>query len=173
MEERTHISATFFGALCALGAIVSFLAVTDYANARASREWPTVTGVVLSPRHAGDLRYAYFSEGRSIEGRRRAFVTRGGWRGASLPEPGTEVAVRVKPGEPAVAVLAPGGQPQLFAALITAGGLFVFVGLAGFVRAMAVMDLAEEGRRVVEPEPVEDFAAGAHRSSTPERDLFA
>jgi hypothetical protein len=129
----------FFALLTAIGAAVLALAVNDFAQARSSRSWTEVEGVVLSPR-AGEahvIRYAYVAGGRAHEGTRTRFATAG-----LLPAkiarkaPGEPVEVLVDPENPRAAVLQPGGSALVFALFVLTSGALIFLGLGGMIRTL-------------------------------------
>lgn len=140
-HQRYFTSALVFGVLAALGMIVSLAAVEDFTYARTSYKWPVVDGVVLSSDN-GKLRYAYFYEGASYEGNKNSFIF-----GVPMRQnqngfvAGQRVKVSVLPSDPKIAILVTGGSVSLFAGAIAFSIFFVFVGLAGAVRAMSLLDL--------------------------------
>jgi hypothetical protein len=150
MERRRQVEGTagalvIFGVLIFCGALAAYAAVADYAQARASRDWPVVEGAVLS----GDdgVRYSWFADGRSHTGERVRF-----WTASFNPSgvaylPGARVKVFVSPENGAVAVLEPGGSPMLFALVLGFGAFFVFIGLAGVIRLAMKLDGLTPSRR--------------------------
>ena len=138
-EQRYFTSAIVFGVMAALGVMLSYASVEDFSRARTCHKWPTVEGVVLSSDN-GALRYAYFYDGVSHEGDRNKFVF-GLPIKADTPISGEIVDVFVSPQDPTIAVLQPGGSIPLFAGAIGVSIVFVFIGLAGAVRAMSFIDL--------------------------------
>lgn len=150
-RERGRAGAfAAFAALAVAGVALVFFAVKDFAAARASLRWPTAEAIVLSDR-GGGLRYAYTVDGVNYESRRVRFLTAS--LGASPyepPHPGAAIDVAVDPDNPRVAVAAPGGAAQLFAIFVAVGGLSVFVGVAGMIRAgtAEAEDEAERLRRL-------------------------
>ena len=137
-QQRYFTSALVFGAMAALGVILSYASVEDFSRARTCHKWPSVEAVVLSGETT-ELRYAYFFDGISYEGDRRQF--RFGMLQSVEPlRAGDRVAVFISPENPSVAVLKPGGSVALFAGVIGVSIIFVFIGLAGAVRAMSYID---------------------------------
>ncbi len=134
-------ATAFFVVMAMLGAWFAYAAVSDYAAARASRNWPVVEGVALS-RAAGasPCRYAYFQNGKSYEGARQRFATAP--RRSSLVDcsPGARLDVRVAPNDPALSVLSPGGSAVTFVFWISAAAIVLFAGLAGVIRMMLLAD---------------------------------
>ncbi len=129
-----------FGLVAAFGVVAAYAAVEDYARARASLNWPTVTGVVLSNDQGGAIRYAWFDGAQSHTGERVRF-----WTGALHPsgevyEPGKRIDVRVSPEHGAIAVVEPGGSAVLFLIVLAFGGFLVFLGLAGVIRLTMLLD---------------------------------
>ena len=138
-------AAVFFGFVALAGVITAYAAVKDFAFARASGAWPQAHGVILSApgNNSRALRYVYYVDGESYEGRRLAFLTRG-YIGAPPPRtPGSKVPVYVNPVEPATSVLVPGGSGRRFAFWLLIGGGAVFVGVAGLTRTMMAIDFPE------------------------------
>lgn len=150
MERRRQVEGTagalvIFSVLIFFGALAAYAAVADYAQARASRDWPAVEGVVLT----GDkgVRYAWFADGRPQRGERVRFWTAAfNERGAAYA-PGDKVTVHVSPEDGAVGVLEPGGSPVLFAMVLAFGGFLVFIGLAGVIRLAMKLDGLTPSRR--------------------------
>lgn len=151
MDRRQDVEGAagalaLFGALIFTGMIACYAAVSDYAQARASRDWPVVEGTILSGGET--VRYAWFAEGRSHTGERVRF-----WSNAFNPSgvayrPGAKTTVFVSPDDGAVGVLEPGGSPVLFALVLGFGGFLVFIGLAGVIRLTMKLDgLAAPRRR--------------------------
>jgi len=151
MERRQELEGAagallLFGALIFLGMGATYAAVSDYAQARASRDWPVVEGNVLSGEDS--VRYAWFADGRSHTGERVRFWTNAFNASGAAYRPGADVKVFISPQNGAVAVLEPGGSPVLFALVLLFGGFLVFIGLAGVVRlAMKLDGLAPPRRR--------------------------
>lgn len=150
MERRRQVEGTagalvIFGVLIFCGALAAYAAVADYAQARASRDWPTVEGTVL----AGDdgVRYAWFAEGRAQRGERVRYWTAAFAPSGAVYAPGDKVKVYVSPDDGAVGVLEPGGSPVLFALVLGFGGFLVFIGLAGVVRLAMTIDGLTPARR--------------------------
>ena len=134
-------ATAFFLAMAMLGAWSAYAAVSDYAAARASRNWPVVEGVALSRAAGGPpCRYAYFQHGKPYEGARQQFATAP--RRSSLVDcsPGVRLDVRVAPDDPALSVLAPGGSAVTFVFWIGAAAIVLFAGLAGVIRMMLLAD---------------------------------
>ncbi len=150
MERRQVEGAAgaivLFGVLIFAGLVAAYAAVSDYSQARASRDWPVVDGAVLSSEKG--VRYAWFAEGRSHTGERVRYWTSAlSPRGAAYA-PGQKVKVFISPDDGAVAVLEPGGSPYLFALVLGFGGFLVFIGLAGVIRLTMKLDgLAPPRRR--------------------------
>ncbi|HBS36513.1 MAG TPA: hypothetical protein DEA50_15780 [Parvularcula sp.] len=149
MERRQVEGAAgaivLFGVLIFTGLIAAYAAVADYAQARASSDWPVVDGSVLSGD--GGVRYAWFAEGRSHAGTRVRY-----WTAALSPSgadyaPGDKVKVFVSPDDGAIGVLEPGGSPYLFALVLGFGGFLVFIGLAGVIRLTMKLDGLSAPRR--------------------------
>jgi hypothetical protein len=127
-----------FGALIFSGLIACYAAVADYAQARASRDWPSVEGTVLS---GGDtVRYAWFADGRSHTGERVRYWTNALDPSGVAYQPGAKTKVFISPDDGAVAVLEPGGSPIVFALVLGFGGFLVFIGLAGVIRLVMKID---------------------------------
>lgn len=150
MERRQETQGAagaiaLFGALIFIGLVACYAAVSDYAQARASRDWPAVDGHVLS---GGDsVRYAWFAEGRSHSGARVRYWTATFNPSGAAYQPGAKVKVFVSPDDGAVAVLEPGGSPILFALVLGFGGFLVFIGLAGVIRLTMRLDGLTQPRR--------------------------
>ena len=138
-------AACLFGAVAIIGALAAYAAVLDFAHARASGRWPQTDGVILSAPRGDEnaLRYAYIVDGRSYEGSRLAFLTRGRIGSPPPRTPGARIRVYVSPTDPATAVLVPGGSGRRFAIWLALGGAVVFVGVAGLTRAMMAFDFPE------------------------------
>ncbi len=131
-----------FAVLLFGGSGLVYFAVKDFGAARASASWPTVEAIVLSgPSGINKVRYVYTIDGVNYESRRVRFVTASfgapDWR---APRPGTPILVAVDPRDPRASAAAPGGTALLFAMLMAAGGLSVFVGLAGVIRAATAQE---------------------------------
>jgi hypothetical protein len=131
-----------FAALLFGGAALVVFAVKDFGAARASASWPTTEAIVLSgPVGPNKVRYVYTVEGVNYESRRVRFVTASlgapAWR---APRPGTPILVAVDPQDPRASAAAPGGTAILFAIFTAVGGLCVFVGLAGVIRAATAVE---------------------------------
>lgn len=151
MERRQQVEGAagalaLFGVLIFCGLLAVYASVADYSQARASRDWPTVEGILLS---GGDsVRYAWFADGRSHTGERVRFWTSAFEASGVAYQPGAKTKVHVSPDDGAVAVLEPGGSPILFALVLGLGGFLVFVGLAGVIRlAMKIDGLAPPRQR--------------------------
>ncbi len=137
-------AAGVFGLIALCGAFSAYAAVKDFSRARASGIWRQVDGVVLSPaRGAPRLRYAYHIDGRSYEGRRLAFMTRGYIARPPSNAPGAAVTVYVSPEDPRQATLVTGGSGRKFAAWLGMAGFAVFIGLAGLIRTVMAIDFPE------------------------------
>ena len=137
-------AAILFFILSVAGVYVSYSAVEDFAAARASGKWAQAEGVVLSPDSGpGDLRYAYIVDGKRHESQRLSYLTRGLIGSPPRTDPGARVKVYVSPTDPAEAVLVPGGSGRRFAVWFAFGGLIVFIGFAGLIRAMMAIDFPE------------------------------
>ena len=143
MDRRQELQGTagalvLFGLLIFAGLIAAYAAVSDYAQARASRNWPVVEGHVLS---GGDkVRYAWFADRRPHQGARVRY-----WSNSFNPSgaaylPGEKVKIFVSPDDGAIATLEPGGSPVLFALVLGFGGFLVFIGLAGVIRLVMKID---------------------------------
>lgn len=150
MERRQVEGAAgaivLFGVLIFVGLVAVYAAVSDYSQARASRDWPVVDGAVLSS-HDG-VRYAWFADGRSHTGKRVRYWTSAFSPSGASYAPGEKVKVFVSPENGAVGVLEPGGSPYLFALVLGFGGFLVFIGLAGVIRLTMKLDgLAAPRRR--------------------------
>ncbi|MEM6537938.1 MAG: DUF3592 domain-containing protein [Pseudomonadota bacterium] len=143
-----HITAAaaLFGVIALAGIYAAYAAVKDFAFARASGGWPTVEGVILTPKKPdGPSRYAYYFDGVRHEGTRLAFRTRG-YIGSPPPEnAGARAMVYVKPDAPATSVLVPGGSGRRFAVWLLLSGVAVFFGVAGVVRSMIEIDFPDVG----------------------------
>lgn len=131
-----------FAALLFGGAGLVVFAVEDFSAARASAVWPTTEAIVLSgPNGVNKVRYVYTVDGVNYESRRVRFVTSSvgapDWR---APRPGNAILVAVDPKDPRASAAAPGGTAILFAILTGLGGLCVFVGLAGVIRAATAVE---------------------------------
>lgn len=131
-----------FAALLFGGVGLVVFAVKDFGAARASVSWPTVEAIVLSgARGPNRVRYIYTVDGLNYESRRVRFVTASlsapAW---SAPRPGAQILVAVDPRNARVSAAAPGGTAILFAILAAAGGLAVFIGLAGVIRAATAQE---------------------------------
>lgn len=143
MERRRQVEGAggalvLFGFLIFVGLVAAYAAVSDYSQARASRDWPVVDGTILSSDDG--VRYAWFAEGRPHTGARVRY-----WTSAFSPSgaaylPGAKVKVFVSPENGAVAVLEPGGSPYLFALVLAFGSFLVFIGLAGVIRLSMTLD---------------------------------
>lgn len=144
-----------FGALVFTGMITCYAAVSDYAQARASRNWPVVEGSVLSG--GGVVRYAWFADGRSHTGERVRYWTNAFNPSGAAYLPGAKTKVFVSPDDGAVGVLEPGGSPILFALVLGFGGFLVFIGLAGVIRLTMKLDglTAPRRRRASDLAPAE------------------
>lgn len=130
-----------FGAVASAGVIAAYAAVEDYARARASRSWPTVEGVVLSPdRDADVVRYAWFDGDVSHTGERVRFWTGALYASGEVYEPGRRVKVHVSPEDGSLAVIETGGSPVIFAVVLAFGAFLVFIGLAGIIRLTMLID---------------------------------
>lgn len=150
MERRRQVEGTtgalvIFGVLVFCGALAAYAAVADYAEARASRNWPTVEGTVLTSDSG--VRYAWYADGRPRTGSRVRY-----WTSVFRPSgiayaPGDKVRVFVSPENGAVGVLEPGGSPVLFALVVALGGFLVFIGLAGVIRLAMKLDGLTPSRR--------------------------
>ncbi len=127
-----------FGALIFSGMLASYAAVSDYALARASRDWPAIDGNILSGGEG--VRYAWFAEGRSHTGERVRFWTNAFNPSGAAYRPGADIKVFVSPDDGAKAVLEPGGSPIVFALVLGFGGFLVFIGLAGVIRLAMKLD---------------------------------
>lgn len=149
-QQHYFTSAMVFGAIAAIGIALSLAAVEDFTYARTSYKWPTVEAVVLSS-DTGKFRYAYFYDGASHEGRRHRFLF-GHFLadGLTEPVPGDQISVSVFPGDPALVVVEPGGAPGFFAGVMALSISLVFIGLAGAIRAISVLDSAL-GEQFCEP----------------------
>lgn len=128
-----------FVALTAVGILLVGLTVRDFARARASFSWPTVSGVVLSDPEwsAESPRYAYVVAGQTHESRRVGFFRppfSGGDYGRL--QPGDPVTLHVDPDNPSVAVIEPGGSGLVFLVLSLIAALFVFIGAGGALRTL-------------------------------------
>ncbi|MFN3958607.1 MAG: DUF3592 domain-containing protein [Parvularculaceae bacterium] len=151
MERRRQVDGAagaliIFGVIIFSGALAAYAAVADYAQARASRDWPVVEGAVLSSEKG--VRYAWFADGRPHTGERVRYWTAAFNPAGAVYAPGEKVKVFVSPENGAVAVLEPGGSPILFALVLGFGGFLVFIGLAGVIRlAMRLDGLAPSRRR--------------------------
>lgn len=131
-----------FAVLLFGGAGLVFFAVKDFGAARASASWPTVEAIVLSGSGGTNkVRYVYTVDGVNYESRRVRFLTASlgapDWR---APKPGTPILVAVDPKNPRASAAAPGGTALLFAILTAFGGLSLFVGLAGVIRAATAQE---------------------------------
>ncbi|MEM6413837.1 MAG: DUF3592 domain-containing protein [Pseudomonadota bacterium] len=145
-EKRTKAAwaALLFGVISLAGLFAAFAAVKDFAYARASGRWAQTNGVVLSSDNT-DFRYAYHWQGKSREGHRISFFTRG-FIGTPPPtKPGSMLDVYVSPSDPDTSVLVPGGSGRRFAVWIAFCGAIVFTGVAGLTRAMLAFDFPEYG----------------------------
>jgi hypothetical protein len=150
MERRRQVEGTagalvIFGVLIFCGALAAYAAVADYAQARASRDWPTVEGTILTSDSG--VRYTWYADGRPRTGTRVRY-----WTSALSPSgvayaPGDNVRVFVSPDNGAVGVLEPGGSPILFALVLGFGGFLVFIGLAGVIRLAMKLDGLTPSRR--------------------------
>lgn len=131
------VALAAFAVMAALGVLTGWIAVKDFARARASLSWPPVVGVVLSKSDTdiADIRYAYVAGGHGHEATRVRFLT-----GLAFPaptgdlRPGEEVTVFVDPKESAFSVLRPGGSGLLFAGAAFLAAALVFVGIGGVIR---------------------------------------
>jgi hypothetical protein len=143
MERRQDVQGAggalaLFGLLIFGGMIACYAAVSDYAQARASRDWPVVEGNVLSEEDS--VRYAWFAEGRPHTGERVRYWTNAFNPSGAVYQPGEKARVFVSPDNGAVAVLEPGGSPIVFALVLGFGGFLVFIGLAGVIRLVMKID---------------------------------
>lgn len=146
---RTHTArpsefwtaTAFFVAMAVLGGWSAYAAVSDYAAARASRDWPVVEGVALSRTDAASVcRYAYFQNGKPYQSTRVLFATTPRGRRAPDCAPGMRLDVRVAPDDPSLAVLMSGGSAVTFVLWIGVAAIFLFAGLAGVIRMMLLAD---------------------------------
>ena len=152
-------AALAFGLIALAGVMAAYSAVEDFASARASGSWMQVEGVVLSPSKPDELRYAYFVDGKSYQGSRLAFTTRGYIGSPPDRSPGARVRVFVNPADARGSVLVHGGSGRRFAAWLLLSGVGVFVGLAGLTRAMMALDFPEFDFRLRAGESTQDGGA--------------
>lgn len=160
MDRRQDVQGAagalaLFGAIVFTGMIACYAAVSDYAQARASRDWPAVDGHVLSGGDA--VRYAWFADERSHTGERVRYWTNSFNPSGVAYRPGAKTKVFVSPDDGAVAVLEPGGSPIVFALVLGFGGFLVFIGLAGVIRLTMKIDglTAPRRRRASDYAPAE------------------
>lgn len=143
LTRNDRLAALLIFAVLLLGGVgLVLFAVKDFGAARASASWPPVEAIVLSgPHGTNKVRYVYTVDGVNYESRRVRFLTASlgapQWR---APRPGTAILVAVDPQNPRVAAAAAGGTATLFAIFAALGGLCVFVGLAGVIRAATAQD---------------------------------
>lgn len=140
-------AAGLFVLLSLFGAHVCYSSVKDFSSARASGKWAQTSAVILSSNE-GELRYAYFHDGRRLEGNRLSFSTRGLIGNMPSTIPGDTVTAYVSPEDPGMSVLVPGGSGRRFAVWFAFGGLVLFVGFAGLIRTMMAVDFPELDVRV-------------------------
>jgi len=151
MDQREELKGALgafilFGAVAAAGFFTAYAAVEDYARARASRNWPTVEGVILSnPEGGNEIRYAWFDGVEGHSGARIRFWTRALYPSGETYEPGKAVTVRYSPDNGAVAVLEPGGSALIFAVALGLGAILIFVGFAGIIRLSMLLDGLSSG----------------------------
>jgi hypothetical protein len=128
-----------FTAFAALGVLLISFTVQDFARARASYMWPTVSGVVLSDPDgaASRPRYAYVVDGETYQSRRIGFFQRpfSGRAFAGLA-PGQKVKIYVDPEKPSVSVLKPGGSSLVFLFMSMMAAFLIFVGFGGAIRTL-------------------------------------
>lgn len=130
-----------FGAVAGAGVLTAYAAVEDYARARASRTWPVVEGVILSPVNDSDrVRYAWFDGDEGHTGKRVRFWTRALFPSGEVFEPGKSVDLRVSPEDGSLAVIEPGGSAVIFSIVLAFGAFLVFIGLAGIIRLTMLID---------------------------------
>ncbi|MGF1543958.1 MAG: DUF3592 domain-containing protein [Parvularculaceae bacterium] len=143
-DWRLFWAACLFLAIAGGSSYAAFSAVKDFSQARASGGWERIEGVVLSAAPgAPPLRYVYHVRGRTYEGHRLAFRTRGYIGDPPVTRPGARVGVYVSPDDPRVATLVSGGSGRKFAVWFVAAGLGVFVGVAGLIRTGMAADFDE------------------------------
>lgn len=130
-----------FGAVAGAGVLTAYAAVEDYARARASRSWPVVEGVILSPVDSAEtVRYAWFDGDEGHTGERVRFWTRALFPSGGVFEPGKAVDLRVSPEDGSLAVIEPGGSAVIFSVVLAFGAFLVFIGLAGIIRLTMMID---------------------------------
>lgn len=128
-----------FTAFAALGVLLIAFTVQDFARARASYTWPTVSGVVLSDPggDASGPRYAYVVDGETYESRRIGFFQRPFSANAFAGlAPGQKVKIHVDPEDPSVSVLKPGGSSLVFVFMSLMAAFLIFVGFGGAIRTL-------------------------------------
>ncbi len=130
----------FFSALAIIGIFAGGFVVRDYARARASESWPSVTGIVLSQLDGGaeDVRYVYSINGRSHEASRKRVLLASFFVAESVDYlPGETVSVYVNPQNPGYSVLYPGGGAATFVLFSILSGGCVFFGIGGIVWSLS------------------------------------
>lgn len=137
-RARSGVVLLFFVMIALVGMAVVHFFVTNYAVARASHNWASVEGIVLSGARRWDQtsRYSYSIDGAVFQSSRRRVVDSP--LNLSLSHhgvPGDAVNVFVDPADPSYSVLKPGGSVIFYAFGITIGIALTFLGFAGLARS--------------------------------------
>jgi hypothetical protein len=132
-----HLAAVFALIPIAAGVFFMLKSVEAEREARASLTWPSAPGEIVNRNLTGGkdgrklhVDYTYTVDGKVYQGRRLAFAA----DKADYPEwaerfsPRTRVPVYYKPGQPATAVLVPGGE-SVAKAVFWAGLCFIAFGI--------------------------------------------
>lgn len=133
-DHKTGMVALIFLAAAAIGIGVAHYFVVNFADARASHNWPPTQGVILNEPEGQfpTVRYSYSVEGSVYVSTRNRVVDMPFARRPDVT-PGDRVRVYVNPMQPTFAVLTPGGAIFAYIAGVIFGAGMTFVGLGGLV----------------------------------------